>query len=164
MKVEVDLEDLETIIFATAVIKTIETQLAARRVDPFIKPHLAYSNAHDNLVSAMNSARRGSEQLQTLWNGELTEDELSFLTELDKIIVLEVDGEHRRKSEWIDSLASKGCLMIGQCVAGAVWPGADKADLKPVAMFAIKITRRGHDKLEKLKLAQPEKLTHATKS
>lgn len=153
MKVEVEIEDLETIIFATAVIKTIEGQLAARKQDPFVRPHLAYSVAHDNLVAVMNGARRAVADTKTEWDGELDEDELSFLKELDTVILLEVDGTFKRKSKWIDSLASKGCLQIGQCVEGAVWPGADRADLKTVQRFAIKITKRGRDKLEKLEHA-----------
>ena len=37
--VTVDLEDLEKIVFATSVIKTIESTMAARKNDPFVRPH-----------------------------------------------------------------------------------------------------------------------------
>lgn len=149
MKVEVELEDLETIVFATAVINTIETALQQRKQDPFVKPHLAYSLAHGNLVAAMNGARRASADTATQWDGELDKEELKFLKEFITNPVIEIDGAYRLKHQEVDRLMAKGCIRCGQLVAGAVWPGESKADIKPIAGFAIAITPRGRDKLEK---------------
>ena len=148
MKVEVELEDLETIIFATAAIKTIEGALASRKQDPFVKPHLEFTNAHNNLVAAMNSARRATAGTVTQWDGVLDKNEIKLLKEFDTVNVFEVDGSYRALHKEVDTLMSKGCIRIGQLVAGAVWPGEPKADIKPVEGFALAITQRGRDKLE----------------
>lgn len=119
MKVEVDLEDLETIVFATAVIKNIETQLASRIEDPFVKPHLDYSKAHNNLVTVLNSAKRSQADTKTPWDEKLDKKEIDLLKEFGKVSVFEVAGDFRMGQSEVDSLAAKGCLHIGQLVAGA---------------------------------------------
>jgi hypothetical protein len=147
MKVEVEIEDLETIIFATAIIKTIESQLRSRKEDPFVQPHLDYTRAHDALVLAMNSARRATADTKIQWDGELSAKEIKFLQQFAACPVFEVDGEYRKKRDEVDSLAAKGCIRIGQLVSGAVWPGEPKADIRPVSGYAIMITKRGNEKL-----------------
>ena len=151
MKVEVDIEDLETIVFATGVIKTIEGALQSRKQDPFVQPHLEYSKAHNNLVAAMNSARR-SENTGTAiaWDGKLDDKELKMLVKFSAAPVITITGEFRFKFNEIDRLLSKGCIRMGQRVEGAVWPGEPKADIRPTEDFAVAITQRGKDKLEKL--------------
>jgi hypothetical protein len=155
MKVEVEIEDLETIVFATAIIKIIESNLKTRKEDPFVQPHLEYTKAHDSLVLAMNSARRSSSPTTVPWDGELSKNELRLLTSF-KIAtqhepnpVFEISPEYRLKHEEVDGLVSKGCIRIGQLVAGAVWPGEPKADIKPIPGFALSITQRGNEKLAK---------------
>lgn len=150
MKVEVEIEDLETIVFATAIIKTIESQLQTRKVDPFVKLHLEYSRAHDALVAAMNGARRSEAATATPWDGELDDKEIKLLKEFVKSPVFEVTPEFRVKTKQVDSLMAKGCIRIGQLVSGAVWPGEQRPDLRPVEGFALAITPRGSDKLSKL--------------
>lgn len=150
MKVEVEIEDLETIIFATSAIKAIEAALQRRKEDPFTKPHLEYTQASEALTTAMNHARRSSAGTATEWDGALTDKELELLKEFVASNVFEVTGEFRLKTKEVDSLAAKGCIRIGQLVTGAVWPGESKADIKPVAGFALAITPRGHDKLAKM--------------
>lgn len=150
MKAEVEFEDLETIVFATAVIKQIETALAARKQDPFVRPHLTYTNAHNNLTAAMNSAQRAQADTSVAWDGELTEKEIKLLEDFVAVPVFEIDGEYRKKHKEIDTLSAKGCVRVGQLVSGAVWPGESKADIKPVAGFAVAITQRGKDKLAKI--------------
>lgn len=150
MKVEVEIEDLETIVFATAVIKTVEGALQSRKQDPFVRPHLEYTKAHDALVSAMNSARRSesSGMTVTAWDGDLTDNEIALLEEFEDSPSLVINPQFRKKHP-VDDLAAKGCLRIGQCVEGAVWPGEAKADIRPLPTFAIAITLRGREKLEK---------------
>jgi hypothetical protein len=150
MKVEVELEDLETIIFATAIIKQIESSLAARKQDPFIRPHLDYNQAHDALTLAMNSARRANTNTATQWDGELNDNEIQLLKILVVNPVKEISAGYRKQYEEVDTLAAKGCIRIGQQVIGAVWPGADKADIKPYGGFSLMITQRGKDKIEKI--------------
>ena len=149
MKVEVDIEDLETIIYATAIIKTIESSLKTRKQDPFVNPHLEYTKAHDQLVAAMNGARRANAPTVTTWDGELSSKELKLLQQFMTAPVFEVSPEYKLKHDEVDSLTAKGCIRIGQLVAGAVWPGEPKADIRPVAGFALAITKRGNDKLAK---------------
>ena len=81
MKVEVEIEDLETIIFATSVIKTIESALQQRKQDPFVHPHLDYSKASEALTAAMNSARRAVADTKVEWDGALTDKEKELLVE-----------------------------------------------------------------------------------
>lgn len=148
MKVEVEIEDLETIIFSTAVIKNIETLLAARKTDPFVKPHLDYNRAHDALVLAMNSARRFIVDTKIDWGGKLSDKEFALLKQFASSDVFEIDGEFRKKKPETDTLAAKGCLRIGQMVKGAVWPGEQRPDIQPIAGYALAITKRGREKLE----------------
>ena len=159
MKVEVEFEDLETIVFATAAIKQIETALAARKQDPFVRPHLAYTNAHNNLTAAMNSARRAQADTLVAWDGELSNDEIKLLTRLTNydLPTVEVTGDYRRKTSEIDTLSAKGCIRIGQRVEGSVWPGEPSAELRIVPSFSLQITRRGKEKLEQALLKKVEK-------
>lgn len=151
MKVEVELDDLETLVFATSVIKAVEQALQQRKQDPFIKPHLEYTQASEALTAAMNGARRSQNPGTVVaWDGELTDKETKLLREFVASNVFEVTPEFRLKAKEVDSLAAKGCIRIGQLVAGAVWPGESKADIKPVAGFALAITPRGNDKLAKM--------------
>ena len=147
MKVEVELEDLETIVFATAIIKQIESSLAARKNDPFVQPHLDYKQAHDALTLAMNSAKRASADTKIEWDGELSKKEIELLKILDASPVKEIDPIYRTKHDEVDSLAAKGCIRIGQLVSGAIWAGSDRPDIKPLAGFAITATPRGLNKL-----------------
>lgn len=146
MLVEVDIKDLEKITFATAIIKTIENAFTARSNDPFVKPHLEFADAHNNLVTAITHARRADSDTTTPWDGELTEKEIRVLEQLEAISVREVLGDQRMKTKEIDSLAAKGCLRIGQLVRGCVWPGEQKPDIRPEHGYAISITDRGRKK------------------
>jgi len=148
MKVEVELEDLETIIFATAIIKQIESSLAARKQDPFIRPHLDYNAAHDALTLAMNSARRATANTATLWDGGLEQEEIDLLKILKASPIKQIGPDFRLEHKEVDTLASKGCICIGQLVSGAVWAGSDRLDIKPEPGFALMATQRGKDKLE----------------
>lgn len=151
MKVEVDLDDLETIIFATSVIKQLESALQARKSDPFVKPHLEYTKASEALTQAMNYAKRSANNDTAVqWDGALTDKETELLKEFVASNVFEITSDFRLKTKEVDSLAAKGCIRIGTLCAGAVWPGESKADLKPVEGFALAITQRGKDKLAKL--------------
>src|ERR1700743_2886158 len=110
MKAEIEVEDLETLVFATAVIKQIEQNLRSRKEDPFVKPHLDYSKAVDAATLAMNSARRANSDARTAWDGDLSKDEIKFLQQFLTSPSFEVDGEFRKEHDEIDSLAAKGCI------------------------------------------------------
>lgn len=149
MKVEVDLEDLERIIFATAVIKGIENTLANYKRDPFVKPHLEYSSALGNLNAAILAAKRATAETAVAWDGDLDIDEIDFLRKFTSLSpVFEITPEFRRKHSYVDSLMSKGCIQMGQSVTGAVWPGEDRADIRPTTSFSVRITGRGRKKLK----------------
>ena len=147
--VTVNLEDLERIVFATAVIKQIECALTARNNDPFVKPHLDYADAHDRLATAVRHAQRSNAGTLFDWDGELTETELTYLKSV-------IDGDwmsprYRVEHREIDSLAAKGCIILGQLVSGVVWVGAKQPELgvDPKG-FAVKVTDRGKEKLRML--------------
>ena len=158
MKVEVELADLETIVFATAAIKTIEEVLNRRKTDPFVKPHLDYTIAHNNLTAAMNGANRAKTGYLVDWNGELTDEEFKLLKQLDTIAVDEIPPGYRISIPAYDTLLAKGCIRMGQCVVGAVWAGEQKPDIKPVDMFAVSITKRGKEKLDQILVKKFEDL------
>jgi hypothetical protein len=158
VKVEVELEDLETTIFAAAAIKTIEEVLNRRKTDPFVKPHLDYTQAHNNLTAVMNSAKRDKSGYRTNWNGELTDEEFKLLKLLGTIAVDEIPPGYRLSVPSYDTLLAKGCIRMGQCVVGAVWAGEQQPDIKPTEMFAVAITQRGRDKLQEILMKKAEDL------
>jgi hypothetical protein len=161
--VTVDLADLETIVFATGAIKAIESALASRRQDPFVRPHLDYTAAHDRLATAMRNALRAEAGTLVPFDEPLTKTELRAL----RYVLDATDpnkGAHKKSgvADWFvisgadkaaegekmsvyDRLAAKGCLQIGQFVTGVVWAGAPAPEVKadPDRGFAAKITDRG---------------------
>lgn len=152
MKVEIEIEVLETLIYATAVIKQIESALIARKQDPFIQPHLHYTAAVNAATEAMNHARRSAAETKTGWDEPLTEKEVLFIEkELEGSLVESFSGVQRQKHKEIDTLAEKGCVLIGQRADAVVWPGATQADLATLNAYAVKLTTRGYEKYEAAK-------------
>lgn len=161
--VTVDLEDLETIVFATAAIKAIESALANRRSDPFVQSHLDYTAAHDRLASAMRNATRAAAGTLVAFDEPLTKTEASAL----RYVLDATDpgkGAYKKSgvAEWFaisgadkaavgedmsiyDRLAAKGCLQVGQFVTGVVFAGVATPYLKadPERGFAAMVTDRG---------------------
>jgi hypothetical protein len=158
--VTVDLADLETIIFATGVIKTIEGALASRTRDPFVQPHLDYTAAHDRLAAAMRNARRAESGTLVGWDEPLTKEEMGALRYVSAaleqkvpgirafVISPEDKGEPGRAMSVYDRLAAKGCLKMGQFVQGIVWAGENAPQLVADEKgYAALITPCGYDKL-----------------
>ena len=153
--VTVDLKDLETIVFATGVIKTIEGSLAAFRRDPFVQPHLNFTDAHNRLAALMRDATRAEAGTLVPYNEPLDKEELSclraatspgfYISRSDK-----APKEGEAMSIW-DRLMSKGMIAIGQIVTGSVYTGASAVESLVVdpTRFAIKITDRGRNELMK---------------
>lgn len=151
--VTVELPDLETIVFATGIIKTIEGALAGRRNDPFVREHLDFTAAHDRLAAAMRNATRAAAGTAVPFDEPLTKTEVLVL----RYILDATDpgkGAHKRFAisgpdkagePAYDRLAAKGCIQIGQFVTGVVWSGADRPEVVADADrgFAAKITDRG---------------------
>jgi hypothetical protein len=169
MKVEVELEDLETIVFATAAIKQIENALSGRKNDPFVRPYLQYSEAHSNLTTAMTHAKRSKEAYATPWNGELSEEEITYLQSLDAFDrnkerrnslnpdgYDKVSGDQRIKHQEIDSLLAKGCIKMGTLCYGVLWSGESQPSLRQTPEFATMITPRGRTKLEEVLMKRAE--------
>jgi len=149
--VTVDLTDLEALVMTTGVIKTFESLLAQRRMDPFVRPYLEFTEAHERLAAVMRDAKREDAGTKIKYNDPLTEKEAellhhigegkSFLTPKEKVKVA-------------DGLAAKGLIIIGQMVFGVVWPGASAAELKAdPTEFAVKLTARGLKALDQKQLA-----------
>lgn len=164
--VSVDLDDLESLIFATAAIKAIEQALVSTRRDPFVAPHLARTDAHNRLAEAARHARRSLSGGSTAvpWDEPLTDEEADALK-----TVFDAEETSKRNGtppysvisgDWkaprangekigiFDRLAAKGAVSIGQLAAGVVWPGAAQAELIPRPEYGIKLTARGRAKYE----------------
>lgn len=150
-KVTVDLVDLETIVFATAAIKTIEGALAARHNDPFVQPHLDFTEAHNRLATEMRNAKRADADTLVAWNGTLDDEEIRCLKGFDEpFLVIEPKDKAPKFGQQMsifDQLAAKGCVEIGQVVSGVVWPGRDRPDIRTDPYYAVRMTQRGYDKL-----------------
>jgi hypothetical protein len=152
--VTVDLADLETLVFTTGALKTIEGALQARKSDPFVQPHLNFTEAHNRLAAAMRDATRGMADTVVPWDGELDKDEIEHLSALladeDESLFTTITPTWRRANPAIDRLMCKGMIEIGQVVKGVVWAGSDRPEIKPDQGFALRTTKRGRDKLRKL--------------
>ncbi len=153
-QVAVDLSDLETLVFTTGALKTIEGALQARKSDPFVQPHLNFTEAHNRLATAMRNASRGAADTVVPWNGELDGQECAYLAGLiadeDEHLFTTITGTWRLEHPEIDRLMCKGMVEIGQLVKGVLWAGKDLPELKPDVGFAVRTTNRGRDKLRKI--------------
>lgn len=159
--VTVDLADLETLVWATAALKTIEGTLANRMVDPFVRPHLNFTEAHERCAAAMRNATRAQTGTAVAWDEPLTKVQANTLRYVLKAM-------NEKKSGWqlfvispadkaapgelmgeFDRLAAKGCLRMGQFVDGVMWAGASAPDIKADADkgYAAQVTDRGRKKL-----------------
>lgn len=159
--VEVDLEDLERIVYAASAVKAIEGSLAAWRRDPFVQPHLDFSPAQKRLESAMRNAKRANSGTLIQFDDPLTREEINALRYVKAacdaktpglalfVISPEDKGEPGRPMSVYDQLAAKGCLEMGQFVQGVVWAGADRPDIIPDPKgFAARLTERGLSRLK----------------
>lgn len=160
--VAVDLDDLEKLVMGTGALKTIEGAIVARSRDPFTPDRHELTGAHNRLAAAMRNAKRGDADTLVPWDGDLDEDEIKLLREIDSF---QIDG---RKAMLIltpeqkapeggaamsvaDRLAAKGCVIMGQLVKGILWAGDERPMLTPdPSGYPIKITARGAEKLAKL--------------
>lgn len=148
--VTIDIEDLETLVFTTGALKTIEGALANRRVDPFTRPHLDFTAAHDRCASAMRNARRVEAGTLVDWDGALDVHEENALRHIESGKRAQISAHEKQNYREYDGLAAKGCIVMGQPVAGIIWAGASAPELTPCAGFAVKITPRGREKLAKI--------------
>lgn len=161
--VTVELEDLETIVFAAGAIKTIESTLNARKNDPFVRPHLDFTEAHDRLTTAMRNATRAAAGTAVNFDAPLTKTEARTLRSMVDALSARGDGI---KLPWYrisgpdkaapgqlmgeyDVLAAKGCIRIGQFVTGIVFAGEAHPNIKADAErgFGAEVTARGRTKL-----------------
>lgn len=148
--VTIDLEDLETLVMTTGALKVIEGALHQRKNDPFTRPHLDFTAAHDRLATSMRNARRAEAGTLIEWDGELTEDEVNALRVIESGRRPQISAHEKKNYREYDNLSARGCIVIGQPVAGVVWAGATAAELQPCEGYAVKITDRGREKLAKI--------------
>jgi len=77
----------------------------------------------------MRNAHRVEAGTLVAWDGELTEVEERCLRCVDNVEM----GQLKLYSIWqkteYDSLAAKGCVVIGQAVDGVLWAGEKEADM-----------------------------------
>lgn len=151
--VTVALEDLEALVFATGAIKTIEGVLASRKEDPFVKPFLAMTDAHNRCAAAMRDVKRAEAGTLIKYDEPLTKEERDTLEEIASgdIPGISVGAKLPQKGEAMsvyDRLAAKGCVVLGQRVHGVIWGGEDKPSLAiDPNEYAIRITERGRKRL-----------------
>lgn len=154
--VTVDLNDLETIVMTTAALRTIEGALQQRKDDPFVKPHLNFTAAHDRLVVAMRNAKRVDTGTAVDFNAALETSELAMLREIDAWDEQEGPYTIPRTAKIpepgsdmavVDRLAAKGCVQIGQRVTGVMWHGEKPILTIDPDVYIVRMTQRGRDKL-----------------
>lgn len=153
-KVEIELDDLKALVFSSAAIKQIEAALIQRNRDPFVKPYLGLSDAHNRAAAVMRNAERGQMNTRIPWDEPLTDKEVSFLDKVNNYPWHEVDqrvnllGMTEGGTETAVALIAKGCLQRGTLITGLKWDDQEAADLAPVKdRFVVKLTERGKEKL-----------------
>lgn len=153
-QVAVDLDDLETLVLTSGALKSIEGALAQRKTDPFVRPHLEFTEAHDRLATAMRNAKRSDGGTLIGFDEPLSKDERKVLQEIidgDRNTLTQKEkGAAGEAMSAFDRLAAKGCVVMGQLLVGVLWAGASAPELRPDPTgYAIKATPRGLEKLAK---------------
>lgn len=155
--VTVDLADLERIIFAASAVKQIEASLAAFKRDPFVQPHLEFTDAAKRLEGAMNHAKRAARAREdTLidYNEPPNKVEMAALKRVfdEKLPFMFIKANEKAPDPKLnevmsvfDRLEAKGLVRMGQVVTGIVWAGHNHPDLRKEAKFAVALTDRGMD-------------------
>jgi len=154
-QVTVDLSDLETLVFTTGALKTIEGALQSRKSDPFVQPHLNFTEAHNRLATAMRNASRGTADTVVPWDEPLETYERHFLESVanneENGLPTTIGTDFRLEHPEIDRLMCKGAITLGQLVKGVIWAGKDRPEPPPdPSGFAVRVTERGRSKLTKV--------------
>jgi hypothetical protein len=163
--VTVDLADLEALVFSTGAMKSIEGILATRKNDPFVRPHLDITAAHQRLAAEMRNAKRAAAGTAVAWDEPATTAEQAWLARFEENPVIHVSAERRNPSTdrydpAVDRLAAKGMLVIGQVVSGVLWAGEERPELVPdTTIYALKITARGMAERGRMKAAKAREAT-----
>jgi hypothetical protein len=167
--VSVDLQDLETLVFATGAIKLIEAALHQRSNDPFVPQDNEIRSAHDRLAAVARNAKRGSLGTAVNWVDPLTDKEAVMLKKIEArcekgaFKAWAVKPEYRLEHMEIDSLGAKGCVVLGQALEGVLWAGAERPEFKPDPdWYLVKVTPRGRERLEQYEASQNAGHTSAT--
>ena len=154
-EVTVDLADLETLVFTTGALKTIEGALQARKQDPFVAQHLNFTEAHDRLAAAMRNATRGTADTVVKWDEPLEAYEHEFLMYIvakeDKGLkfAITISPDYRLEHPEVDRLMCKGAIIMGQLCKGILWGGKSDIQWAPdPSGFAVASTARGRAKLQ----------------
>ena len=168
--ITVNLEDLETLIFAAGSVKAIEAAMDTRKRDPFVPPQNKITESINRLASEARSARRSKETYATAWDGPLTAEEEKWLDDVCKnydpadrerrMIVVTADELYGRAGTFrhgpIHNLVNKGMVAIGTAAFAVIWSGADQPEFWPDPFrFYVMPTPRGLGKWQELKSAQP---------
>lgn len=152
--VMVDLADLETLVVTTGALKTIEGALQDRKRDPFVAPHLNFTEAHNRLASAMRGATREKADTVVPWDEPLTPTERALLQTVIRFEdefsqTFTVAPKYRLDHPEIDRLMCKGAITMGQLCKGILWAGKSDIQWAPdPSGFAVATTARGRKKLE----------------
>jgi hypothetical protein len=167
--VEVDLDDLEALVFASAAIKQIEGTLVAYRRDPFTQDAAGrFVRAQKRLESVMRDARRRERSGETViaYNDPLTAEEGAMLRGLvdrrdqfdyTAITVEEKLPLHDRQFSAVDQLAAKGMIEVGSYVYGGSWNGDDHPVIRiDPNRYMVRFTARGEAEVNRMRAARRE--------
>ena len=160
--ITVNLEDLETLIFAAGSVKAIEAAMDTRKRDPFVPPQNKITESISRLAGEARSARRSKETYATAWDDPLTAEEEKCLHDVCKNYDPTADRERRMivvgttfRQGLIHNLANKGMVAVGTAAFAVIWPGADQPEFWPDPFkFYVRPTPRGLSKWRELKSAQ----------
>lgn len=152
--VTVDLSDLETLIFTTGALKTVEEALNKRKGDPFVRAHLDFTDAHNRLVERYREASRSRDNYMG-YNNPLTKEEIQYMNELDLSkpgYFIYHDESFMQPRSYIMSLLTKGMVRRGRYLNGVLWDGDTHPQLKEDDKgFAVRLTTRGATTIAELR-------------
>lgn len=160
-EVTVDLDDLETLVFAASAIREIEQAVQRMRRDPFVAPHLG-SEALNRLAEAVRHAKRAQRNdTLVLWDAPLSGNEVLALKRIVglhddapgtmgwvRVPASDKEPKLGEPMSDLDRLACKGCVRIGNPIDGVLWSGEERPAYRidPTG-FCVEVTRRGRIKL-----------------
>jgi hypothetical protein len=153
--VEVDLDDLEALIYASAAIKNIESAIVTYKRDPFVQQMQGkFLPAQKRLETLVRNAKRSAARRDTVvhFDAPLTEAMAKFLVRLyaqrDQYGYSSIEFSYKLQ---VDDLAVRGMIEPGQYVYGGQWTGDDYPIVRiDPAYLMVRFTVRGEEEATRL--------------
>ena len=169
--VEVDLDDLEALIFVSAAIKNIEGALMSFRRDPFVQSAQGkFIPAQKRLeVACRNAKRSAAPKDGPYYKNTMVHFDEPMLTENKKLLVSlyasrnqhglvrvqthasSLEAKHGPVKLALDSLSVRGMIEVGNYVDGGLWLGDDFPIIGVNHEFyMVRFTARGEAEAKRL--------------